>query len=112
MIIAYFFTSGISPDILMNVLEDCIIFLIWVACTLFNFYRKQKQTYLVWKFNQNANFISIYRRIFSGYSEVNKFTNQAKTYLSRNNKNTLKKSGLKSHFKYMETVSITRYSSQ
>ena len=24
-----FFTSGIGPDILMNVLEDCIVFLIW-----------------------------------------------------------------------------------
>ena len=32
-----FFTSGISPNILMDVLEDCIKFLVWVACVLFNF---------------------------------------------------------------------------
>ena len=43
MISADFFTSGISSDILMNVLEDCIIFLVWAACVLFSFYFKQKQ---------------------------------------------------------------------
>ena len=31
------FASGIGPDILINVVEDCIIFLIWVTWVLFNF---------------------------------------------------------------------------
>ena len=38
-----FFTSEIGPDIPMNVLEDCIILLIWAAWCLFNFYLKQNQ---------------------------------------------------------------------
>ena len=33
-----FFTSGIGPVILMNVLEDYIMFLIWVTWALCNFY--------------------------------------------------------------------------
>ena len=27
----FFFTSGVGPDILMNVLEDCIVFLTWFS---------------------------------------------------------------------------------
>ena len=38
-------SSGISPDILMHVLADCIIFLIRSAQLLFNFYLKQKQRF-------------------------------------------------------------------
>ena len=34
-----FFPSGIGPDILINVLKDCI-FLIWAAWVLLNFYLK------------------------------------------------------------------------
>ena len=67
MINADFFTSGIDSDILMNVLEYFIIFLVWVAWVLFNL-KKQKQRYSVWSFNKNANIIS------SRYSEINKFT--------------------------------------
>ena len=67
----------------MNVLENCIIFLASVAGVLFN---------------ENANFISFHERILSGYSEINKFITQAKTYLSKNNKNTLKKTDLKATF--------------
>ena len=33
-----FFTSGISADIQMNVLKDCIICFIWAAWILFNVY--------------------------------------------------------------------------
>ena len=109
MINADFFTSGISPDILVNVLEDCIMFLAWVARVLLNFYLKQKQMYSGWSFNENANFSSFHGRILSGYSEINKFVKQAKTYLSKNNKNTLKKAGLKGNFKYIKAVCITRY---
>ena len=39
---AYFFTSGIGPDILMKVFEDYIISLIWAAWVLFNFISKTK----------------------------------------------------------------------
>ena len=42
MINADFFTSGAGHGILMNVLEDRIIFFVWVAWILFNFYYKQK----------------------------------------------------------------------
>ena len=38
-----FFTSGVGSDILMNGLEDCIIFCLWPDWVLFNFYLKQKQ---------------------------------------------------------------------
>ena len=86
-----FLTSGISPDVLMNVLEECIILLVWVACVLFNFYLKlKKQSYSVLSFDENANFIYFHGRILSGYSERNKFIKQGKTYPSKNNKNTLK----------------------
>ena len=47
LIIADFFTSGIGPDILMNVLEDRIIFLIWAAWVLLDYYLKQKQKFSV-----------------------------------------------------------------
>ena len=47
LINADFFTSGIGPNVPMNVLEDYIIFLIWAAWVLFNFYLKQKQRFSV-----------------------------------------------------------------
>ena len=50
-------------------------------------------------------------RILSGYSEINKFIKQSKTYLSKNNKNTLEKAGLKANFRYKEAICINRYSS-
>ena len=63
----------------MNVLEDCIIFLVQVGCILINFYLKLKQKYSVWSFNENAKFISFHGRTLSGYSEIIKFIKQAKT---------------------------------
>ena len=41
----FFVTSGIGPDSLMNVLKDCIVFLIWAIWVLFNFYRKQNNDF-------------------------------------------------------------------
>ena len=38
--IQIFFISGIGPDILMNMLEDCIVFFKWEVWVLFNFYLK------------------------------------------------------------------------
>ena len=58
---------------LINVLEDCIEFLTWAARALFNFYLKQKQRFSVRSFIENASFISFHRRIWSRYSEINKF---------------------------------------
>ena len=55
--IQIFFTSGISPVILMKVLEDCILFLIWTAWVLFKFYFKQEQQFSVWIFTENASLI-------------------------------------------------------
>ena len=40
-----FFYSWDRPDILVNVFEDCIIFLVWAVWVLFNFYLKQKQRF-------------------------------------------------------------------
>ena len=39
---ARFFTSGIGSDNLLNVFKDWIIFFIWTAWVLFNFYLKKK----------------------------------------------------------------------
>ena len=74
LINADFFTSAIGPDILINVLEDYIIFLVWVAWLLFDIYLKQKQRHSVWSLNENANFIYFHGRILFRYSEINKFT--------------------------------------
>ena len=58
---ADFFPSGIDPDILINVLEDCIILLTWAAWVLFNFHLKQKQKFSVWSFTRCFCFI---RKLF------------------------------------------------
>ena len=68
-----FFISGIIPDILMNVLEDCVIIFAWAALTLFTFYLKQKQRCLIWSFTENVNFISSHGKTLSRYLEINKF---------------------------------------
>ena len=65
------FFSGIGPDILMSVLEDCIIFLIWAALVLLNFCLI-KNKFLVWSFTNNGSFISFHGGICSRYSEINK----------------------------------------
>ena len=61
----FYFTSGIDPVILMKEFEDYIIFFIWEACFLFNFYLKQKQRFLVCSFTENAFFISFHEGIWS-----------------------------------------------
>ena len=71
----FFSTSGIGPDILMNVLEDCIVFLNWVAWFCLTFILKAKTTIfsleLYWKC---LLLISFHRGIWSTrYSEINKF---------------------------------------
>ena len=60
-----FFTSLIGPDILINVFEDYIIFLVWAVWVLSNFYLKQKQRLPAWKFTQNASFISFHEGMWS-----------------------------------------------
>ena len=67
------FTSGICPDVLMNVLEDCIIVLIRAALALFDFYLKQKKRFSVWIVSENTYSISFHWRIWSRYSEISKF---------------------------------------
>ena len=57
----------------MNVLEDCIVFLIWTAWVLFNFYLKQKQSFPVWNFTRNVSIIFFHGGIWSRYSKINKF---------------------------------------
>ena len=83
-----FFTSEIGPDIPINMLDDCITFLIWSAWVLFNFSLEQKQMFPVWSFTEKASFISFQGRICYRYSEIS--LKEAKTYLFKNNKITLK----------------------
>ena len=40
-----------------DVLEGCIILLIWAAWVLFNFYLKQKKKVFSWSLTENASFI-------------------------------------------------------
>ena len=48
---------GIGPDLLMNGLEDRIIFLICAAWILFNFDLTKKQRFSVYSFIENASYI-------------------------------------------------------
>ena len=57
----------------MNVREDCIIFLIWLAWVLFNFYLEQKHRFSVCGFPEDSTFISFYVGIWPRYSEINEF---------------------------------------
>ena len=56
-----------GPDILINLLEDCIIFVALAARV------KQKQRHSVWSFTENAIFISFHGIILSRYSRINTF---------------------------------------
>ena len=69
----FFFISAIDPDILRNVLENCIMFLIGAAWVLFNFYLKQKQRFLAWSYTENPSFLFFYERMRSIYSGKIKF---------------------------------------
>ena len=62
-----------GPDILRNVLKDCIIFDVWAACVFSNFYLKQKQRNSVWSFTENSIFIFFHGRILSRYSRITTF---------------------------------------
>ena len=67
-----FFTSEISPEILMNVLKGCIISLNWVNWVLFSFHLKQKKVFSLdyyWKWLLYV----LTCRILSRYSEINNF---------------------------------------
>ena len=78
----------------MNVLKDCIVFLIWTARILIKFYLRQKQRFSVWSFTKNSHFNFFHRASLK----------QAKNYLSKNNKSTLKGAGFKENFKHKEAV--------
>ena len=84
-----FFTSGMGPDIFVNMLWDCIVFLIWTAWVLFDF--------ILSKINDFKSETLLKMPPGSPSTEefsldIQKYINlkQAKTYLSRNNKCTLK----------------------
>ena len=64
MINGEFFTFGIGHDILMYMIEDCIILIASVAWILFSFYLNQKQRYSAWSFNEIANFIFFHEEFF------------------------------------------------
>ena len=55
----------------MNVLKDCIIFLILVVLILLNFHLQQKHIFLFWGFTENGSFISFSGVIWPKYSEIN-----------------------------------------
>ena len=61
-------SSRIGHDILINVLKECIVFLIWTAWGLFNFYFKQRLS--IWSFTKNTSFISFHREISFTYSKI------------------------------------------
>ena len=100
-----FFTSGISPDILMNVVEDCIIFVIWAVWAIFKFYLKQKvfSMAIYWK----RLLISFHGGIRSRYSEINNF--KISKDLSFQKKKKIKNALFKGIFKYRKDNCSTRY---
>ena len=53
------------PDILMKLFEDYIFILYLAAWILFNFHLKQKKSFSVWSFTENASFISFHEGIWS-----------------------------------------------
>ena len=82
MINAGFFTSGIDPDILMNELKDCVIFLIWQPgfCLIFILSKKR---FLIWRLTGNASFMSFLVGIWSRNSEIDKFKISKGLYLQK-----------------------------
>ena len=105
MINADILTPGIGPDILINVLKDCIIFVVWAARIFSNFYLKQKQRHSVWSFTENAVFISFHGRILSRYSAINTFKTSKDLIFQKYQKQS-KKTGLKGNCKYKEAAII------
>ena len=72
LINAVLLTPERGPDVQVNVLEDYIIFLIWTAWLLLDFYLKQKERHSV-TFTENVSFSPFHVGIWSSYSELNKF---------------------------------------
>ena len=90
LIDADFFTSEIGPDILMNVLEDCIIFLIWTACVLLSFSLKQEQVFLVYSLTKNTSFISFHGKTALGTQKYISFKKRKDLYFPKQQKYTKK----------------------
>ena len=67
----FFVASGIDHGILIDLFEDCAVYLIWTAWVLFDFYLKQKQMFSVWSYSNNVSFISFHGAIWCRYSEIN-----------------------------------------
>ena len=72
LINAVLLTTERGSDVLVNVLEDYIIFLIWTAWLLLDFYLKQKERHSV-TFTENVSFSPFHVGIWPSYSELNKF---------------------------------------
>ena len=72
LINAVLLTPERGSDVQVNVLEDYIIFLIWTAWLLLDFYLKQKERHSV-TFTENVSFSPFHVGIWSSYSELNKF---------------------------------------
>ena len=72
LINAVLLTPERGSDVQVNVLEDYIIFLVWTAWLLLDFYLKQKERHSV-TFTENVSFSPFHVGIWSSYSELNKF---------------------------------------
>ena len=70
---------------------------------------KEKQSFSVWSFYWKSPFIFSHGGVCSKYSKQLSLK-KAKTYLSKNKKNTLKNVDFKGNFKYKETVCFIGYS--
>ena len=56
--------------------DECARRLHYISCfgsLGFSFHLKQKQSFSIWSFTENANFISFHGKLLSRYSEINKF---------------------------------------
>ena len=94
---------------MINVHEDCIVFLIW-----------QPELCLIFILSENKDFHSgVLLKMPPSSPSMEEFDldiqkemslKQAKAYLSRNNKNTLRNACFKGKSKYNEAVCFTEYS--
>ena len=83
----------------MNALEDCIVFLIWAAWVLLNFYLKQTQQFWAWGFTEDTSLISFPGGIWSRYSEISKLkTSKGLSFQKITKTHWLKNTGFKGNF--------------
>ena len=83
----------------MNALEDCIVFLIWAAWVLLNFYLKQTQQFWAWGFTEDTSLISFHGGIWSRYSEISKLkTSKGLSFQKITKTHWLKNTGFKGNF--------------